>query len=83
MSKNNKNDKNSLIIKTIIVFVSLCVIGGLLYMFLFSKSINKKNIDIPEKNKPEEIVNKFITNSTTIGTYNDNLGFVFGEWTLV
>ena len=79
MSKNNKNDKNSLIIKTVIAFVSLCLIGGFLYMFLFSKSLTKKNIDIPEKNKPEEVVNKFITNTTTMGTSNDNLGFIFGE----
>lgn len=79
MSKNNKNDKNSLIIKTVIAFVSLCLIGGFLYMFLFSKSLTKKNIDIPEKNKPEEVVNKFITNTTTMGTNNDNLGFIFGE----
>ena len=79
MSKNNKNDKNSLIIKTVIAFVSLCLIGGFLYMFLFSKSLTKKNIDISEKNKPEEVVNKFITNTTTMGTSNDNLGFIFGE----
>jgi len=77
--KNNKKDKNILLIKTIAVFVALCVAGGLLYMFFFSKSLTKKNIDIPEKNKPEEIVNKFITNTTTMGTYNDNLGFIFGE----
>lgn len=65
--KNNKKDKNILLIKTIAVFVALCVAGGLLYMFFFSKSLTKKNIDIPEKNKPEEIVNKFITNTTTMG----------------